>query len=79
MFPSAAFPPLSALHRPFFSVLGSAPDPYIKTPVLKVCGGVSAILSPKNSPPRRLSSDSANLVEGLAVRNAFRNDSETEV
>src|SRR6266567_5972029 len=31
MFPSAAFPPLSALHRPFFSALASAPEPYIKT------------------------------------------------
>src|SRR5713101_4115596 len=31
MFPSAAFPPLLTLHRPSFTVLASAPEPYIKT------------------------------------------------
>src|SRR2546423_1626109 len=33
MFPSAASPPLSALRRPFFSALASAPEPYIITSV----------------------------------------------
>src|SRR5712691_6682825 len=40
MFPSAVSPPLSALRRPFFSALASAPEPYIITSELSKKSGL---------------------------------------